>query len=162
MLFKPCCRAASWQGSLPSKQHKKRSPLFISVNFSPASSKASQTAFGSWFSKSSQHVTEKMWPWNILASFEMHTDIICCMLYISPSLGNGQAEIFRGRWLGKKQPAPCFEGKAFSLGNSQPSKETKWAATFFSKTIQISFIGSPNKYQKFIYILLPKWEGPEK
>lgn len=129
MLFKPRCKAATWQGSLPSMQHKERSPLFISVNFSPASSKASQTVFGSPFSKSSQHVTEKMWPWNILASFEMHTHIICCVPYISPGLGDGQAEISRGRWLGKNQPAPCFEGKAFSSGNSDSSKETKWAAT---------------------------------
>lgn len=50
----------------------------------------------------------------------------------------------------------------FFEGNSRPSKETKWAATLFNRTTQLSFIGSLNKSQAFIYFLFPKWECQEK
>lgn len=40
--------------------------------------------------------------------------------------------------------------------NSGPSKEAKWAATLFSRTTQLSFIGSLNKSQTFIYFFTPK------
>lgn len=71
----------------------------------------------------------------------MHTHIFCCVPYTS--MGDGQAEISRDTCLGTSN--------AIFKGISRPGKETKWPAELFSRSAWLSFIGSLNKSQIFIF-----------
>lgn len=71
----------------------------------------------------------------------MHTHIFCCVPYTG--MGDGQAEISRDTCVGT--------GNAIFKGISRPGKEIKWATELFSKSAWLSFIGSLNKSQIFIF-----------